>query len=161
MTATILLWVLAAALVAVGIAGTVLPALPGPALVLAGLVLAAWVDDFAHVGGPGIAILAALTVLTYVVDFAASAYGARRLGASRRAIAGAILGAVVGIFFGIPGLLLGPFVGAVIGEYTARRDLRQAGRAGVGAWLGIVLGVAAKLALVLAMLGVFATAYWG
>jgi uncharacterized protein YqgC (DUF456 family) len=159
MATTILLWVLAALLVLVGIAGTVLPALPGPALVLGGLVLAAWIDGFVHVGSGWIAILAVLTALTYAVDLAATAFGAKRVGASRRAIVGAALGTLVGLFFGLPGLLLGPFVGAVIAEYSVRRKLGEAGRAGLGAWLGIVLGVAAKLALVFSMLGIFAFAY--
>jgi len=153
-------WFLATALVVVGVAGTFLPAMPGPTVVFAGLLLAAWIGDFARVGLAGLSVLAVLTVLTFLVDFAASAFGAKRLGASPRAAVGAALGAVVGIFFGIPGLVLGPFVGAVIAEYTVRRDLTQAGRAGVGAALGIAIGAAAKLALVVSMLGVFALAYF-
>jgi uncharacterized protein YqgC (DUF456 family) len=153
------LWVAAAALVLVGVAGTVLPALPGPVLVLAGLCLVAWMDDFARVGGWTLAVLAVLTALTYAVDFAASALGAKRVGASRRAIAGALIGGLVGLFFGLPGVLLGPFVGAVVGEYTVQRNLEQAGRVGVGTWVGMALGLAARIALVFAMLAVFATAY--
>lgn len=152
----ILLWVLAVLLVLVGVAGTVLPALPGSLLVLAGLVLAAWTDDFERVGGWVIGLLAVLTALTYAADFAATAFGAKRVGASRRAIIGASLGTVVGLFFGIPGLLLGPFIGAVIAEYTARRDVAHAGRAGIGATLGLAIGMAAKLALIFSMLGIFA-----
>jgi uncharacterized protein YqgC (DUF456 family) len=154
----VLLWAIAVALVVVGIIGTVLPAMPGSTLVLAGLVMAAWLEDFAHVGTTPIVILVLLTALTYAADFAASALGVKRVGASRRAIIGAALGALVGLFFGLPGLLLGPFVGAAVGEYSVHRDPEQAGRAGFGAWLGMVIGVAAKLALIMAMLGVYATA---
>ena len=159
MAATIALWILAVLLVLIGIAGTVLPALPGPALVFGGLLLAAWIDGFAHVGTGTLVGLGILTALTYGVDLAATAFGAKRVGASPRAIVGAALGTVVGLFFGIPGLLLGPFVGAVIGEYTVRRKLGEAGRAGLGAWLGIVLGVAAKLAVIFSMLGIFTASY--
>ncbi|MGI9590211.1 MAG: DUF456 domain-containing protein, partial [Myxococcota bacterium] len=52
MTITVALWLVAALLVAIGIAGTVLPGLPGAVLVFAGLLLAAWADGFAHVGAP-------------------------------------------------------------------------------------------------------------
>jgi uncharacterized protein YqgC (DUF456 family) len=159
MAVTVLLWICAALLVLVGIAGTLLPALPGAPLVFGGLLLAAWIDDFARVGGGTIAVLGALTALTYAVDFAASALGAKRVGASKRAILGAAIGTLVGIFFGLPGLLLGPFFGAVVGELTVRRDLGQAGRAGFGTWIGMALGAAAKLALVFTMLGLFAAAY--
>jgi uncharacterized protein YqgC (DUF456 family) len=153
------LWVAAVALVLAGVAGTVLPAMPGPPLVLAGLALVAWMDDFARVGGWTLVLLAVLTALTYVVDFLAGALGAKRVGASRRAIAGALIGGLVGLFFGLAGVVLGPFVGAVVGEYTVQRNLGQAGRVGVGTWVGMVLGLAARLSLVFAMIAVFATAY--
>ena len=156
MDATVLLWLLAAILVLAGLLGLLLPALPGPPLLFAGLLVAAWAEDFVYVGAGTLALLAALALLTYAVDFAASALGAKRFGASKRAVIGAAVGAVVGLFFGLPGILFGPFIGAVIGELTAQRGLSDAGRAGVGATLGLVLGVAAKLTLAFAMLGLFA-----
>ncbi len=156
MDTTILLWLLATILVLAGLIGLLLPVLPGPPLLFAGLLVAAWAEDFAYVGAGWLAVLAALAVLTYAVDFAATALGAKRFGASKRAVVGAAVGAVVGLFFGLPGILLGPFIGAVIGELTAQRELRDAGRAGVGATLGLALGVAFKLALAFSMLGLFA-----
>jgi uncharacterized protein YqgC (DUF456 family) len=161
--ATLLLWLLAAILVLAGLVGLLLPIIPGVPLVFAGLLVAAWAEDFAYVGTGTLVLLAVLVGLAYVVDFAATAMGAKRFGASKRAVVGAALGALVGIFFGLPGILLGPFIGAVIGELSAQRGLRDAGRAGLGATLGLVLGVAAKLALAFSMLGVFAAArlLWG
>lgn len=156
---TALAWLLAAVLVALGLLGTVLPALPGSPLVLAGLLLIAWADGFERVGVPMLLLLGALTLLTLVVDVLAAALGARGLRASRLAMAGALVGTVAGIFAGLPGLLVGPFVGALAGEMLARRDLRQAGRAGLGAWIGLVLGGAAKLAIVFSMIGLFLGAY--
>jgi len=152
---TAAIWVLVVMLVGLGLAGMVLPVLPGSALVFAGLFLAAWVEGFEYVGAGTLSVLAVLTILTYVVDFVASSYGAKRLGASRYAMAGALAGTVVGLFFGIPGILLGPFVGAVLGELLADKDLRAASRAGIGTWLGLLLGTVAKLALGLAMIGIF------
>ena len=154
-----ILWVLAIVLVLVGIAGTVVPALPGAPLVFVGLLLAAWADGFQKVGWLPLSILAILTVLTWVVDLLATVLGAKRLKASTLAIIGAAVGSLVGLFFGFVGLLVGPFVGALLGEYLSTRDLRQAGKVGLGTWLGMVLGAAAKLALVFTMLLVFATAY--
>jgi hypothetical protein len=156
--AALALWLLAVVLVVLGLAGVVLPALPGVPLLFAGLVVAAWAEGFAHVGGATLAVLAVLALLAYAADLAAGALGAKRFGASRSAVVGAALGTLAGLFFGLPGVLLGPFLGAVAGELLARRDLGQAGRAGFGAWLGLLLGVAAKLALAFAMIGVFAIA---
>lgn len=155
----VLLWVLVVLLVLVGIAGVVFPALPGTPLVFIGLLLAAYIDDFTRVGWVTIAFLGILTLISFAVDLLATMAGAKRVGASGRAIWGSALGAVVGVFFGIPGLVLGPFIGAVAGEYSTRRNLAQAGRVGVGTWLGLLLGVALKIALIFTMLGIFATFY--
>lgn len=157
-TVSILLWVLAVALVLVGLAGLFFPVIPGAVLVFAGLVVAAWADNFAYVGWGTLTVLGILALLTYPADLMASAFGAKRYGASPRAITGAVMGAVIGIFFGLPGVLLGPFFGAAIGEFSTQRHLGKAGRAGFGATVGIVLGTAAKLAIAFTMLGIFAIA---
>ncbi len=157
---TILWWILSALIVIGGLAGTIIPALPGPPLVLAGLFLAAWAGDFEAVGWTTIGILGVLTALAWLIDFLAAALGAKRLGASQRAFWGAAFGAVVGIFFGLAGVLLGPFVGAVVAELSAGRDMQQAGRAGYGAWIGVVLGTAAKLAICFLMVGIFIFNQW-
>ena len=157
---TVLLWSLAAVFVLAGIAGTFLPVLPGVPLVFAGLLLGAWIDGFQQVGWVTLAVLALLTVFSLVIDFLVSAGGARKMGASRSALLGATAGMVVGLFFGPFGLILGPFIGAFAGEYLAGRDLRQAGKAGLGTWLGLLGGIAVKLALCVAMVGIFAAAYF-
>ena len=155
-----LLWYAAAGLLVVlGILGTALPVLPGALLVFAGLLLAAWADGFAYVGWGGLAVIGALALASMGVDFAASILGARRVGASPLALAGATVGALAGLFFGIAGILLGPFVGAVLGELAARRDLRQAGKVGLGTWLGLLFAAIAKLVLAFAMVAVFAAVY--
>jgi len=151
----ILLFLLALILVAAGLAGLVFPVLPGAPVLFAGLVVAAWAEGFEHVSTGTLIVLGVMALLMYLVDFLASAFGAKRFGASPRAIIGATIGAIVGIFFGIPGILLGPFIGAVLGELTAHSDLKTAGRAGIGATVGLALGAAAKLALAVAMVGLF------
>ena len=152
----VLLYLLAALLVVAGLAGSILPALPGLPLVFAGLFLAAWTGDFQQVGWITLTILGALTLFAMVVDLLASLLGTRRVGASKLAVLGAAIGTLVGLLFGILGLLVGPFAGALIGELLAGRDMDQATRAGMGSWLGFVIGTLAKLALAFSMLGVFA-----
>jgi len=152
---TILLLVLAALLVIAGLVGMVSPALPGPVLLFAGLWMAAWAEGFVHVGAGTVIALAVMAAIAMILDSVAGAFGARRYGASGRAMLGAALGGLVGIFFGLPGLLLGPFIGALLGELSMRRDLPTASRAGWGATVGLLLGIAAKMALGIAMLGLF------
>lgn len=150
-----LLWLLAALLIAAGFAGLILPAVPGIPLVFAGLVLLAWAENFAYVGWLTLTVLGGLALVSVGVDFLAAALGAKKFGASSRAIWGAAIGALAGLFFGLPGLLLGPFLGAVIGEFSRKTSLRAAAHAGMGATLGLLFGTLLKIALAFAMVGVF------
>jgi uncharacterized protein YqgC (DUF456 family) len=158
MDISLLLLVVAVLLTAIGLAGLMLPAIPGAPLLFAGLLLAAWAEDFTYIGIKTLAVLGALALLTYGVDFWATMYGAKRFGASKRAIIGALVGVIIGMFLGFPGVIFGPFIGAVIGELSARRGLPDAARAGIGATIGLVLGAALKIALAFIMIGVFAVA---
>ncbi|MEN4952048.1 DUF456 domain-containing protein [Stenotrophomonas sp. TWI819] len=155
-----ILYLLAVVLVLVGIAGVILPALPGIPLVFAGLVLAAWVDDFVHVGWLPLTVLGLLTLLSFAGDILATVVGAQRVGASRKALWGTFLGSIVGVFFMPIGLFVGPLAGALLGEYWHTRELGRSTKVGLATWLGILLGFALKLALVIAMLGLFAFAWF-
>ncbi len=154
-----LLWVAAVAFILVGLAGTVLPALPGTPLVFVGLLLAAWADGFTKVGWFPLTLLALLTAASFAIDFFASSLGAKKVGASRLAIVGSVVGGLIGFFFGLPGLFLGPFLGAALGEYVSMRNLKRAGKVGLATWAGILFGTAAKIALACTMLGLFVFAY--
>ena len=156
---SILWWILAGLIMIAGLIGTVVPALPGVPMVFAGLLLLAWSTGFEPVGLGTLGVLGVLTAVSILIDFLASALGAKRLGASQRAFWGATLGAVVGLFFGLPGIILGPFVGAVSAELSAGRGAVQAGRSGYGARIGIVLCTAAKLSIAFLMLGIVLLKY--
>lgn len=151
-------YVLAAVLIVVGLLGTILPILPGLPLMFAGMWLAAWAGDFQRIGIGTLVVLGLLVLVSIIVDLLASIIGARRVGASNKALWGAGVGGLVGIFFGLPGLLAGPFLGAAAGEMADGREWRHASRVGLGTWLGLALGAALKIALALAMLAVFAFA---
>lgn len=164
-------WLLAAGMVLTGLAGTVLPVLPGTLLVLAGLVLGAWVDGFVRVGGWALGAITVLALLAWATDYVAALLGAQKVGASREALIGAALGTVAGIFMGLVGVLFMPFVGAVLGELYAQRRLpptagphatQRALKVGTATWIGMLVGTAVKIALVFLMIGVFAGAMlWG
>jgi uncharacterized protein YqgC (DUF456 family) len=157
-TLDIVLYTLAAELVLAGLAGAILPVLPGVPLIFGGLWLAAWVDGYQHAGLWTLLAIAVLGALAMLLDFVAGMLGAKRVGASGAAVWGALLGTVVGIFFGLPGLLLGPFVGALAGELSSGGSVLRSAQVGVGTWIGLLLGTLAKLVLSFAMIGVFAFA---
>ena len=155
-----LYYVLSVILILVGIAGVILPALPGLPLMFAGMLLAAWAGDFQRIEGWWFIPLAILMLVSIAVDFFATMVGAKRVGASRKALLGAVVGTFAGLFFGPVGLFAGPFVGALLGELWHSRELGKAAKVGLGTWLGILLGTVLKLGLAFAMLGLFAFAWF-
>jgi len=155
---TVALWTAVVALMLVGLAGIVLPMLPGTVLIFAAILLGAWIDDFTKISTWTVALAALLAVISLVCDYVAAALGAKRVGASRQAIIGAVLGTLLGIFTGLWGLVFMPLVGAAIGEYMVLRDLQRAGRVGVATWVGLLLGTAVKIALAFTMFGMFIAA---
>lgn len=155
-----ILWIVAFAAMLLGLLGVFLPLLPGVPLLYGGMLLAAWLDDFARIGVPTLIGLAVLTLAAWLGETLASVWGVKRAGASGMAIAGAGVGALLGLFLGLPGLILGPILGAVCGEYIARRDQRRAARAGVAAGIGFLVAIVAKLAIAVTMLAVFVFAWF-
>lgn len=152
---SIMLWIVGGILTVTGIAGMLLPFLPGAPLLFLGLLCAAWAEDFQYVGVWTLVLLGCMAALTYLAEFVGSVLGAKKFGGSRRAMVGAAVGGIVGLFFGIPGILIGPFAGAVLGELSLQRSLDHASRAGFGTVIGLAVGVAGKFAIGIAMVGLF------
>lgn len=154
------LWVLSTALVLLGLAGTVLPLLPGTLLVWAGLLLGAWIDDYTRVSALTLAFITLLAALAWALDFVAGLLGAKRAGAAKLALVGAAVGTVVGLFMGLVGVLFMPLIGAAIGQYWAQRDQQRAAKVALATWLGLMLGMVAKVVISFVMVGIFLIALW-
>lgn len=154
----ILLYVLGAAALVAGIAGVVLPAIPGSVLLIAGAVLVGWAEGFTRVSGWTVAVCVVIGIGIWIVDLVAGVLGARAFGASKWAIIGAGLGLLVGMFLGLPGIVLGPAVGAIVLEYARDPNFERALKAGTGAFLGFVLGSVVKVSLAFVLVGVLALA---
>lgn len=153
------LWILAIALMAVGLLGTVLPALPGVILVLAGVIVGAWIDDFTRVPVWVVALLVVIAVIAWITDYVATVLGAKKAGASKLALVGAAVGTILGLLMGLIGVLFMPLVGAAVGQYLSEKNSKNAAKVGIATWIGLLVGTVVKLALVFAMLGIFWVAY--
>jgi uncharacterized protein YqgC (DUF456 family) len=151
---------IALVLMCAGLAGSIVPGLPGPPLVLLAAIGHRLYFGQASASTAVLVILVLLTLLSLALDYLASMLGAKKLGATWRGILGAVLGAFFGIFFGLPGIILGPFLGALAFEMAGGREFNEAARAGVGAMLGLFLGALGKLACSAAMIGLFAVSVW-
>jgi uncharacterized protein YqgC (DUF456 family) len=156
----ILLDVIACALILLGLAGAIVPTVPGIPLIFIGVWLIAAVDHYHHLGYGWLIGIAAIGAVGLTTDLLAGVLGVKQVGASRQAVAGALLGTVVGLFFGLPGLLLGPFLGAVLGELAAGSSILRSTNVGIGAWLGLLFGTIIKLVSSLMMVALWGVAWW-
>jgi uncharacterized protein YqgC (DUF456 family) len=150
----------AAVLIVVGLAGAVIPALPGIPLIFGGVWLLAYADHYQHLGPWWLAGIAVVGGIGVALDLTASALGAKRAGASKQAVTGALLGTVTGLFFGLPGLLLGPFCGALLGELGAGSSVLRSAHVGLGTWVGLIFGTIVKLVASLMMVALAGAGWW-
>ena len=131
-----------------GLAGSILPVLPGPPLSFIGLFLLALVNRFSTPLTPTFIILMGLlTVAVVTVDYIIPVLGAKRYGSSKWGLWGSVAGMVVGIFFSPFGMLLGGFIGAVMAEWLVHRETGKALRAGWGVAMGTLLGTVFKFVI--------------
>jgi uncharacterized protein len=156
----ILLNAVAAVLIVVGLLGAIAPSLPGIPLIFAGIWLFAGVDGYRHIGLAWLLGIAVVGAAGLTLDVLAGALGARRAGASPRAVWGALFGTVIGLFFGIAGLIFGPFFGAVLGELSAGNSVLRSTQVGVSAWVGLIFGTIIKLVSSLMMVAIFGAGWW-
>ena len=139
----ILLWVIAAALMVIGFAGTIVPMIPGLPLIFAGAWLAAFIDHYNEISVMTLVILVVLTVIGLIVDWIAQTLGAQKAGATKLGILGSFIGTIIGIFTGLWGLI-----------FIDHRDLLKSGKVGFATWLGMMIGIVIKLGLAFTMIGI-------
>lgn len=140
-----ILLALAIILMITGIAGCLLPVLPGPPLSYLGLVLL-HLTRFADISRNLFIILGAVAVIVTIIDYIVPIWGTRQFGGSKYGMRGATVGLIIGLFLGPPGIIAGPFIGAVVGELIFKDDFKYAIKAGFGSLLGFLTGVGLKLA---------------
>ncbi|MFH1039431.1 MAG: DUF456 domain-containing protein [PVC group bacterium] len=156
----ILIWFIVAVFFLAGLAGSIIPGIPGPPLVFAGALFYGLVTDFREAGWIVLSVLGLLAALSQILDYLASAYGAKKFGGSSWGIWGSILGGLIGfIVFTIPGMIAGLFAGAVLMElWKGKKETGAALKVGGGSLLGFLGGTLMKAIVSLLMIGLFAAA---
>ena len=143
--------ILTSFLILLGLAGSVLPILPGPPLAWAGLLVYGILTDFQEATVLAVVIFGLIAAISQVIDMFAPVLGAKGYKATRYGIVGAFLGALLGVFIAGPiGIALGPLIGAFTGEYIAHRDHERALKTAWGAFVGFLIGSFVKIIVVLA-----------
>ena len=148
------LYAVAFLLILVGLAGTIVPALPGIPMIFAGGWLIAYMEDYQYLGWGTLIALRVLTVISIIIDWVSQTLGAQKAGATKLGLTGALVGTIVGIPFGLLGIFLFPVIGAFVGEMIGHRDMRKAGKVSWATWIGMIAGIAAKLAIAFIMIGI-------
>ena len=139
-----------------GLIGSILPGLPGTPLVFLAAVGHRLYFGQASVSNLVLGVLAGLMVVSLLLDFAATALGAKKFGATWRGAVGAVVGGLCGLLLFFPGIILGPFIGALLFELLGGKEFKAAASAGAGATLGLLLGLIGKFTLTVVMAGLFA-----
>ena len=136
-----------------GLAGCLLPVIPGPPLSYLALILLAWVKDWQIFSIKFFIVWGIITVFVSVFDNIAPVLGARKYGGSKWGMYLSITGLVVGLIFFPPwGMIIGAFIGAVVGELISGKESQEALKAGWGVFVGTICGIALKIAASVAML---------
>ncbi len=148
-------------LTVLGLAGSVLPILPGPPLSFIGLLLLALLKHFSPPLTPTLVIImAVVTILAVAMDYIVPLLGARRYGASKWGVWGSVFGMVAGMFWSPFGMLVGAFIGAVIAEWLVGKQKGEALRAGWGVVMGTLFATVLRLGVSGMMTYYFVLALW-
>ena len=150
-TVEILAWIILIAGFILASVGTIIPGLPGSVFIVLGVIVHKLILPQLYSWWVVVAI-AVIAIFSWIVDFVASAMGAKFGGATKYGLIGAAVGGLFGLFLGLPGLILGPFLGAITGDlYGKRTSVAQLMKSGTGAAAGFILSLIARFVLLLAM----------
>jgi len=153
-----------------GIAGSILPGLPGPPISYLGILLINW-TRFAQYGGKFLVIMLLIVIVVSVLDYIVPIWGTKKFGGTRAGVRGSTIGLIIGVIllpmmgivigpFGLFGILGGPFLGAWLAERSAGQDSRQALRAAFGSFIGFITGTVMKVVVSLVAGFYFFKALW-
>ncbi|MBI4053840.1 MAG: DUF456 domain-containing protein [Candidatus Doudnabacteria bacterium] len=143
--------IIAGVLVFGGVAGSLLPILPGPPLGLLGLFLHAYVTGFEAISPRVLIVFLLLTVMTHVLDFLAPMMGAKGARASRAGFWGALIGTIIGMFVAGPlGMIIGALLGGFLGEYLVVPDAVRALKTAWGVFWGFLVSTTIRFSVAVA-----------
>jgi uncharacterized protein YqgC (DUF456 family) len=146
------LWiVLGVAFILVGLAGSILPLLPGPPIAFAGRLLQQLRDPNPFTA-KFLWIWAAIVVVSAVLDYLIPIWGTKRYGGTKYGVWGTTLGFLLAFWMGPLGVILGPFIGAFVGEMVGGQTSRKSLKAAWGSFVGFLLGSLLKIILCFVML---------
>lgn len=148
----ILIWILVIILLIVGLAGTLIPIIPGGLFIFLGILIYALYSDFEILTGEYIALMGVLTLFAFIMDQIGMVAGLKIFKATKRSVWIATIGSVIGLFIWPPlGIIFFCFLGAFSSEYYEKKNIKQALYSSFGAIIGFLSGTAFKVILGIVM----------
>jgi uncharacterized protein YqgC (DUF456 family) len=139
------IWItLGIVLMLAGLAGCVLPFLPGPPLCFVALLIQQMKND-PPFSSKFLWIWLVVTGLVVVLEYIIPVYGTKRYGGTRFGMWGCMIGLIFGFWFGPLGIIIGPFLGALVGELIGNANSDLALRAAFGSFIGFLVSTLLKL----------------
>ncbi len=165
-----ILLLLSILIIIVGLAGCIIPLIPGPPVSFVGILIIHF-TKFADFSFNTLFFLGALAIIVQIMDYIVPVWGTKKFGGSKAGVWGSILGLIAGIIllpmmgivlgpFGIIGILGGPFLGALIGEMIAGKESEKAFIAAIGSFIGFITGTLMKLAVSITITVFFFKEIW-
>jgi len=151
----ILMFIAALIIMAVGLAGVILPILPGVPLIFTAAALYGILTGFEEISFNLLLIFAGLTVISLVFDYFANYFSVKKMGGGTAGAIGAVIGLLIGIFVHWLAIILFPFLFAVAFELIAGTRGDKALKAGTGAFIGLLFGGLFRFIIGCVMIGIF------
>ncbi|MDR1762147.1 MAG: DUF456 domain-containing protein [Bacteroidales bacterium] len=149
----------AAILLLIGLAGCIIPVIPGLPLCYAGLLLLSF-SMHVDISLTFLIVWAVVVIVIQVLDFYLPIWGTRKYGGTKYGMWGSTIGLIVGIVFSPIAMIIGAFAGAFIGEKLANTNTKLALKAAFGSFMGLLLGTVIKLAIAIYMIVYYCIAIW-
>ena len=139
------LWIITGIiLILAGIAGSLLPVLPGPPIAFAGLLIQQ-LREPAPFSTRFLLIWAGIVVVTIILDYLVPIWGTKKFGGTKYGAWGCTLGFLLAFWMGPWGIIIGPFIGAFVGEMIGGQDSNRSFKAAVGSFVGFLMGSFLKI----------------
>lgn len=145
-------------LIITGLLGIILPSLPGIPLIFAGVLIRAIQTDFSEISKTLIIIFGILTVLSLVIDYLFTYFGAKIAKTTQLGALGGLIGLIVGIAFspfGFFSIFIAPVLGTIIGELIAGRKILQSSKSGIYVLISIILSIMINFTIASWMIFIF------
>ena len=136
----VIIWLITSLLFALGLLGTLLPAIPGLGLIIVGVLFYAIATKFIAISVTTTIVLCIIALTAFIASYFTGALGTKLGGGGRYAAFGTLIGALIGLITGPFGLIIGAVIGAFLGAFYESQSIEKSLRITVASLVGLLGG---------------------